>query len=150
MRFSKQEHWSVLPFSSPGDFPDPGIKATSPALAGRFFTTEPPGKSYIYMFFFRVFSLKVIYSSSCSTVCQLYTLHIFQCICSPTPRPTPDTEGLPHFAGPRDMKCASQGLNYAFPSLLFQLRKRTGRCGFSFLFLEPVTMKGDYSFPVDW
>ena len=28
----------------PGDLPDPGIKPTSPALAGRFFTTAPPGK----------------------------------------------------------------------------------------------------------
>ena len=36
-----------LPFPPPGDLPDPGIKLTSllsPALAGRFFTTEPPGK----------------------------------------------------------------------------------------------------------
>ena len=36
-----------LPFSSPGDLPDPEIKPAflaSPALAGRFFTTEPPGK----------------------------------------------------------------------------------------------------------
>ena len=33
-----------LPFTSPGDLPNPGIKPTSPALAGRFFTTEPPGK----------------------------------------------------------------------------------------------------------
>ena len=31
-------------FPSPGDLPDPGIKPTSPALAGRFFTTEPAGK----------------------------------------------------------------------------------------------------------
>ena len=29
-----------------GIFPDPGIEVTSPALAGRFFTTEPPGKPY--------------------------------------------------------------------------------------------------------
>ena len=28
----------------PGDLPNPGIKPTSPALAGRFFTTDPPGK----------------------------------------------------------------------------------------------------------
>ena len=34
----------VVPFPSPGDLPDPGIKLMSPALAGRFFTTEPPGK----------------------------------------------------------------------------------------------------------
>ena len=44
MGFSRQEYWSVLPFSSPGDLPGPGIKLVSPALAGRFFTTEPPGK----------------------------------------------------------------------------------------------------------
>ena len=36
-------HWSGLPFPSPGDLPDPGIKPPSPAsptLAGRFFTTS--------------------------------------------------------------------------------------------------------------
>ena len=32
MGFSRQEHWSGLPFPSPGDLPDPGIKARSPAL----------------------------------------------------------------------------------------------------------------------
>ena len=42
--FSRQEYWSGLPFPSPGDLPDPGIKPLSPALAGRFFTIEPPGK----------------------------------------------------------------------------------------------------------
>ena len=30
--------------SSSGDLPDPGIEPVSPALAGGFFTTEPPGK----------------------------------------------------------------------------------------------------------
>ena len=44
MGFPRQEYWSVLPFPSPGDLPDPGIKPTSIALAGRFFITEPPGK----------------------------------------------------------------------------------------------------------
>ena len=34
--------WVAIP--SPGDLPDPGIEPESPALAGRFFTTEPPGK----------------------------------------------------------------------------------------------------------
>ena len=42
--FCRQEYWSRLPFPSPGDLPDPGIEPASPALAGRFFTTEPPGK----------------------------------------------------------------------------------------------------------
>ena len=44
MEFSRQEYWSGLPFPLPGGIPDPGIKATSPALAGRFFIPEPPGK----------------------------------------------------------------------------------------------------------
>ena len=38
---------SGLPFPPPGDLPHPGIEPAapaSPALAGRFFTTEPPGK----------------------------------------------------------------------------------------------------------
>ena len=43
MEFSMQEYWSGLPFPSPGDLPDPGIELESPALAGRFSTTEPPG-----------------------------------------------------------------------------------------------------------
>ena len=45
MEFSRHEYWSGLPFPSPGDLPDPGIEPASPALAGGFFTTEPPGKS---------------------------------------------------------------------------------------------------------
>ena len=42
---SKQRYWSGLPFPSPGDLPNSGIKPMSPALAGGFFTAEPPGKS---------------------------------------------------------------------------------------------------------
>ena len=52
MRFSRQDYWSGLPFSHPGDLPDPGIEPASPAspvLAGGFsFTTEPPGKPHGY------------------------------------------------------------------------------------------------------
>ena len=47
MKFSREELWSGLPFPSPGDLPDPGIEPGSPALAGGFFTTEPPGKHLI-------------------------------------------------------------------------------------------------------
>ena len=39
MEFPRQEYWCGLPFPAP-DLPDPVIKPTSPALAGRFFTTE--------------------------------------------------------------------------------------------------------------
>ena len=40
MRFPRQEHCGGLPFPSPGDLPDPGVKPTSSELAGGFFTTE--------------------------------------------------------------------------------------------------------------
>ena len=42
--FSRQEYWSGLPFPSPGDLPDPGIKPRSPALQADALTSEPPGK----------------------------------------------------------------------------------------------------------
>ena len=51
LEFSRQEYWSELPFPPPGDLPDPGAEPVSPAspvLAGRFFTTEPPGKPDLF------------------------------------------------------------------------------------------------------
>ena len=40
--FPRQEHWSGLPFPSPGDLPDPGIKPRSPpALQADSLLTEP-------------------------------------------------------------------------------------------------------------
>ena len=46
MGFSRQEYWSRLPFPPPGNLPDPGIEPASPALAGIFFPTAPPGKPH--------------------------------------------------------------------------------------------------------
>ena len=43
MEFSRQEYWSGLPFPSPGDLPDPGIKPRSPALQADALLSEPPG-----------------------------------------------------------------------------------------------------------
>ncbi|ELR50284.1 hypothetical protein M91_01266, partial [Bos mutus] len=40
---SRQEYWSGVPFPTPGDLSNPGIKPVSlesPALAGGFFTTS--------------------------------------------------------------------------------------------------------------
>ena len=45
MGFSRQEYWSSLPFPSPGDLPDPGIKPGSPDLQADSLPSEPPGKS---------------------------------------------------------------------------------------------------------
>ena len=76
MKFSRQEYWSGLSFPTPGDLLDPKIKPVSlesPALAGGFFTTAPPGKPY-----FR--TLAVSYKRQCSVeiprlvIQQIFTL----------------------------------------------------------------------------
>ena len=41
MGFSRQEYWSELPSSSPGDLPDPGIELRSPALQADYLLSEP-------------------------------------------------------------------------------------------------------------
>ena len=50
MQFSRQEYWSRLPFLSAEDLPNLGIELMPPELAGRFFTTEPPGKYILLQF----------------------------------------------------------------------------------------------------
>ena len=50
MRFPRQEYWSGLPIPSPGDLLNPGTEPISPALAGRFFTTEPFSKWWLSKF----------------------------------------------------------------------------------------------------
>ena len=52
MGLPRQEYWNGLPFPSPGELPTSGIKPaspTSPVLAGGFFTTKLPGKSYFLL-----------------------------------------------------------------------------------------------------
>ena len=51
MRFSRQEHWSGLPFSSPGDLPDPGIESGSPTLQTDSLPSEQPGKHICHWFY---------------------------------------------------------------------------------------------------
>ena len=42
--FSRKEHWSRLPFPSPGDLPNPGIKPRFPTLQADSLPAEPQGK----------------------------------------------------------------------------------------------------------
>ena len=44
MGFPRKEYWSGLPFTSPGDLPNPGLEPGSPALEADALTSEPPGK----------------------------------------------------------------------------------------------------------
>ena len=46
MEFSRQDYWSELPFLSPGDLSDLGIKPRSPALQAEALPSEPPGKPH--------------------------------------------------------------------------------------------------------
>ena len=47
MEFSRQEHWSGLPFPSPRDLPDPGIEPEFPALQGGSLPSEPLEKPLV-------------------------------------------------------------------------------------------------------
>ena len=47
MGFSRQEHWSGLPFPLPGHLPDPGIEPRSPALQADSLPSEPLGKPWL-------------------------------------------------------------------------------------------------------
>ena len=47
MEFFRQEYWSGLPFPSPGDLPNPGIKPRSPALQTDSLPSELPGKPWV-------------------------------------------------------------------------------------------------------
>ena len=50
MGFSRPVYWSGLPFPSPGDLPNSGIKPGSPALQADSLPPEPPGGPYSYLF----------------------------------------------------------------------------------------------------
>ena len=85
MGFPRQEYRNVLPFPTPGNLPDQGIKhefSGPPALAGRFFTTEPSGKPHLSDEFFKYILYKSLLSDmqfvniiSHSTGC-IFTLHM--------------------------------------------------------------------------
>ena len=47
MGFSRQQYWSGLPFPSPEDLPDPGIKPRPPTLQAGALPSEPPGRGII-------------------------------------------------------------------------------------------------------
>ena len=62
--FSRQEYWSGLPFSSPGDLPDPGIKPGSLALQADASPSEPQGKPKTWHAIVAIF-LKPLWVCTC-------------------------------------------------------------------------------------
>ena len=96
MMFSRQESWSWLPFPFLEDLLDPGIESvscrtTSPALTGRFFTAEPPGKPC------RIISLSLKWTKSCMVflsflkLFDLYQKESFKCLSSGFPSGVPSS-----------------------------------------------------------
>ena len=83
MEFSKQEYWSGLPFPTPGNLPNPGIKPTysaSPVLTGRFLTTAPAGQPSMLLNTLNLAKIKVPLKcdyivSGCFPVPQLACAH---------------------------------------------------------------------------
>ena len=63
MEFSRQEYWSRLPFSSPGDLPNLGIKPRSPALQADPLPSESTGKPYNH--FMYTYICVCVYALSC-------------------------------------------------------------------------------------
>ena len=76
MAFSRREYWSGLPFSTPGDLPNPGIEPASlksPAWQAGSFTTVSWGKHDTVI----VYLLSLKGRSSVFHLCDLGTLQLF-------------------------------------------------------------------------
>ena len=69
MGFSRQEYWSGLPFSSPGDLPNSGIEPESPVLQTGALPSEPLGKNY------SICIVTYIYLS----ILYLWSIYIYLC-----------------------------------------------------------------------
>ena len=74
---SRQKYWSGLPFPTPGDLLDPGIKPASPvsyALVSGFFTTGPPRKPYSLLYLFCQVKGKVTQCPTLVTPCTIQSM----------------------------------------------------------------------------
>ena len=102
MGFPRQEFYSGLPFPSPGTLPYPGTEPTFPALAGGFFTTEPPGpRHFLTWFKFHDQSKSTIANTLKSldqiSICILFFLLLFRC---PMGSDSLQPHGLQHTRSP--------------------------------------------------
>ena len=95
MGFPRQEHWSGLPFPSPGDLPNPGLEPTfltSPSLAGEFFPASATWEAHVS---FYIPISDVSESSSC-----------FKSL---------STNGIDHFFSCHHSNLVCCGVNFCFP-----------------------------------
>ena len=83
-QFSRKEYWSGLPFPTPGDLPNPQIEPlspASPALAGRFFTTNANREALLYMASLKFKFQEKRYLCVCVCVCYFCLLSIWSSAC---------------------------------------------------------------------
>ena len=67
MGFSRQEYWSGLLFTSPGNLPNPGVEPRSPSLQLDSLRTKPPGKLSLLNFLLHSFLPRHNYCSESNT-----------------------------------------------------------------------------------
>ena len=82
--FCWQEYWSGVPFSSPGDLPDAGIKPSCPALQADSLPSEPPGKTKILGSEMKALSVgSICFSLKPYYVCVKFPVGIFKSVAYP-------------------------------------------------------------------
>ena len=123
MGFSRQEHWSGLPWHPPGDLPDPRDQdcvSHSSCTAGRFFITASPGKpnsSFTPQLNHYFLPWHLVGTQCCSTPEALLTLYSMVIVLSGVPFLQPNRVGYPWRKWIRhgflDIKEAIWGLNYS-------------------------------------
>ena len=108
------------------DFPGSGIEPVFPAQAGKFFTTEPPGKPQTCSFFKFYFNWRLITLQYCSAFCQTLTWISHGCTCVPHPEPRshlpphpiplghPSAPALSTLSSNLDWQSASHMMTYMF------------------------------------
>ena len=100
MVFFMQEYWDGLPFPSPGDLPDPGMKPGSPALQADALPSEPPWKLHVPINNFQILELpsrQHLYWLFTSFACRCFSHDQFSNLRrSPTCHPCPTHNGETH------------------------------------------------------
>ena len=68
MGFPRKESWNVLPYPSPGDLPDPGIKPGSPALQADSYPLSHQGSPYVLIHVHKIKQSLSVYCEWCTFI----------------------------------------------------------------------------------
>jgi len=130
MEFSRQKYWSGLPFPSSGDIPESGIEPESPALAGGFFISVPPGKPIVRM-------------SGTTKWCQEFQAWDLEGVGTDLEHPKNQSDGLLSIdwdVSLQNSLCWKQNLNSDTTSIHWELTQRDKFCKTMHLFYHKVKL----------